>query len=120
MGLAYVLWVYDDAVRDVDRDSDLAGKSKLEIGEAILELCRPRMARRDVEVRSHPVRNHSNGVNLAGQGEVHSTWDQVYLWSRNCLRASYELTVEELETAKAVIEEKIAERTAAASENGGE
>lgn len=92
-------------IKDIDFD-----RHQIEIGEAVLELCKPRMERRDVEVRSVPVRGHSQGVNLAGQGEVHSTWEQVYFWSRNCLRASYELTVEELASAKSLIEEKIAER----------
>jgi len=114
MGLAYVLWVHDDAVRDAHRDAEQSWKWKLEVGEAVLELCRPRMSRRDVEIRSRPVRNHSNGVNLAGQGEVHSTSEQIYLWSRNCLRASYELSLEELEIARDLVNEKIAERKAEA------
>ena len=55
---------------------------------------------------------HSNAVNLAGQGEVHSSWQQVYLWSRNCLRPVYELDDDDLRAARQLIDEKLEERAA--------
>ena len=52
MGNAYVLWVYEDAVRHAPPDQSKDLKRKQAIGEAVVELCQPRMSRSDPELRS--------------------------------------------------------------------
>jgi len=111
MGNAYVLWVYEDALRHPPADHYKKLKWHQAIGEAVTELCQPRMRKRNPDVRSLPVGSDGNAVNLAGQGEVHSTWEQVYLWSRNCLRPLYELDESELLAARRLIDETLAERS---------
>ena len=51
MGNAYVLRVYEDAVRHAPPDQSKDLKRKQAIGEAVVELCQPRMSRSDPELR---------------------------------------------------------------------
>jgi hypothetical protein len=111
MGNAYILWVYEDAVRHPPSEPYTKLKWHRAIGEAVIELCRPRMGRRNPDICSVPLANHSNALNLAGQGEVHSTWEQVYFWSGNCLRPLYELDDADLQAIKRLIDEKLDERS---------
>jgi len=111
MGNSYILWVHDEPLEDARRDRDQAWKIKLQIGEGVLALCQPRAwASRELP-RSQPIRGYSNALQLAGAGEVSSSSEQLYFWSQNCLRALYDLDLEDLESAKRLIEEAIVEKT---------
>ena len=100
MGMAYILYIYDDAIRDAKYGRE---KYRNAVGDAVLDLCQMY-----AQNKSAPVLNHSNGVNLVTQTD--GTWTGVYLWSNNCLRSLHDLTTEELIQAKNIIQEKIDER----------
>lgn len=102
MGIAYILTVYDDGVRDAKHNPS---KYRTAVGDAVLSVCRPHM---DSPPPVAPVLNHTNCVKRVG--EQHSTWQQVYLWQANCLRAVHELSLDELAVARQIIDEALAER----------
>ena len=105
MGQAYILYVYDDAIRDA-KDDPLK-RYAIAVGKAVLTVCKDHWSRTE---SSAPVLNHSNAVNLAG--EQHSTWQQVFLWSQNCLRSAADLSLDDLELARRLLDETIEERKA--------
>ena len=76
MGYAYIIWVYDDGIRDAKPSTDYWGRLRTEVGEAVLQVSLR-------HVKSAAVLGHGNCVNRAD--EVHSTSERAYLWSRNCL-----------------------------------
>ncbi len=96
MGQAYILYVYEDAIQDA---------SVIDIGKAVLTVCQDHWSR---TASSAPIKNAANAVNLAA--EQHSTWQQVFLWSQNCLRSAADLSVQELELARGLIDNAIQEK----------
>jgi hypothetical protein len=96
MGQAYILYVYNDAIKDA---------SVLDIGKAVLTVCQDHWSR---TANSAPIKSAANAVNLAA--EQHSSWEQVFLWSQNCLRSAADLSVEELELARHKIDEASQDR----------
>lgn len=103
MGMAYILWIYDDAVRDAKYEPD---KYSQAVGEAVLSLCRS--AQWSEVPTSATVLNHHNCVNRAG--EQHSDWQAVYLWAGNCLWSASNMSDMALERAKELIDEEIENR----------
>ena len=103
MGLAYILWIYDDGIRDSKHEPR---KYRDAVGDAVLQVCRSSQWAK--VPTSAPVLNHSNCVNVAG--EQQSTWEQVYFWSQNCLRSARTLSADELLTARRIIDEELDSR----------
>lgn len=104
MGLAYILWVQDDGVRDAKDDPEKYSKA---VGEAVLQLCKSAQWSSDVP-SSASVLNQHNCINRAG--EQHSDWQAVYLWAGNCLWSAHDLTDKGLERARELIDEEIEQR----------
>lgn len=96
MGQAHILWIHEDAIRQADDDIESA------IGSSVLKIClHPDLEDTPAGLcrkRSTSVLNHQNGINTAC--EVHSSEEQVLIWSGNCLRTMSDMTHEEVEGAK--------------------
>ena len=104
MGLSYILWVNDDAVRCFRDEPE---KYRGALGEAILTVCKSAQWSSDVPT-SAAVLNYHNCVNRAG--EQHSDWQAVYLWAGNCLWSAHDLSDQGLRRARELIDEEIERR----------
>ena len=109
MGLAYILWVYDDGIRDAKHEPDKYTKA---VGEAVLQVCKSAQWTPDVPTSASVLNNH-NCVNRAG--EQHSDWQAVYLWAGNCLWPSHDMSDQGLQRARELLEEEIERRKTAKS-----
>lgn len=104
MGLAYILWVQDDMIRDAKHEPD---KFRGAIGDAVLHLCQSAQWSDDVPTAA-AVLNYHNCINRAG--EQHSDWQGVYLWAGNCLWSAHDLSDHGLKRARELIDEEIERR----------
>ena len=96
MGIAHILQIYDDGLTTYNRE-----KTKEAVGNAVISVCLERK-------RNAQVLGSINCVNKTA--EMHSTDEQMFLWSRNCLRSLNELSDEEIENAKQIYDEYFHER----------
>ncbi len=112
MGISYVMWVYDDGIRQAERSEEQRNKIQSALGEAVLKVC----LKPDYEsteqgferVTWSQVNNFGNCVNLVD--EVHSNDLGVYLWGSNCLAKIQDLDDKDLVTAKQIIDDEMARR----------
>jgi hypothetical protein len=86
MGIAYLMWIYDDALDQVTPDSPDWAKSCVELGEAVLRLTHDvgYFAGAGPKRRTaHALGHTAKAVNYCD--EAHSADQRVYLWSGNRL-----------------------------------
>ncbi len=127
MGNAYILWIYEDAIRHATLNEDAKASYCKAVGEAVLKVClEPDRELSPSGIKPVPyagiLQSNSNDVCLAGK--QHSTWQQVYLWAGNCLTPLYDLTEERLRDAKCLVEDELKRRRHRSAEqdappNGG-
>jgi len=88
MGIGYVMWICDDAIRGAKVPSPEKDKICSDLAEGVLEVCLdPNYESTPDGLRRYPaatVANHGNGINFVD--EIHSRDWGVYLWGENCLR----------------------------------
>ena len=120
MGEAYLMWIYDDGVRDALGSAEEWAEMEAAVGKAALKLClrpdywlNPRTMKMQ-RMPAHPVGNHGDCVYLCD--EVHSSDEKAYLWKGNCLRPFSELSDKELELAERLL---LAEQVSRQSSDGG-
>lgn len=106
MGYAIVLWIYEDAIRDCERSTEIWERCRPDIGEAVLQVC----IGGQHGVKSAPIRNHGNAVNRFGA--LHSTWLTPIVWSGNRLAHLSRLDDKEFESLYEEIQEERKRRTA--------
>lgn len=114
MGICHIVCVREDALKmNEDRPDELVSA----IGQGIRTLCvDPEHAVTPVgakRVRSATVLNAGGGLQHAG--EVHSTDEQIFVWSGNCLRTLDELNDEQVTGAKQLFEHLLENRLAGRS-----
>ena len=101
MGIAHILWVYEDGLTHHDR-----GVLAPAVGEAVVDLCMNPIMTSTPEglrpLRSRPVLNHGNCINKAA--ELRSVDEQIFVWAGNCLRPLYDLDNDGLDRAKALFD----------------
>ena len=104
MGLAHIMVVRDDAIRN----AKVSEEQKLEtaVGAAVVQLCLDpdyeETAEGHVRITDAAVLNHPNGISCVG--EVGSLDVQVFAWIGNCLRPIAELSQEDLDLIKKIVE----------------
>ena len=109
MATAHLLFVFDDGIvhakdseAEFTRHAEALGKSVLKLClEPIREWTESGLRR----VTSAEVLTHGNCVNWVD--DVPSTEQQVYMWSGNCLRPLANLSDDELQNAKDLLDEEI-------------
>ncbi len=104
MGLAFILWVQNDMIRDAEHRPETFRSA---IGDAVIELCQSAQWSDGVP-NSATVLNWHNSINRAG--EMHSSWQGVYLWAGNCLWSAHDLSDQGLKRARELIDEEIERR----------
>ncbi len=95
MGYAHVLWIYEDAVRHSDNESE--DRLAMEVGRAVLAACRER--RGGTTPRPFSVFGFSNAVNWVDR--VDAGERTVYAWSGNRLAPMEHLDAAEREALTA-------------------
>jgi hypothetical protein len=108
MAMVHLLFVFDDGIV-LAKNSEIGFIRYAEaLGEAVLKLClEPIREWTESRLRrptSATVLNYENCANWVD--EVDSTEQRVYMWSRNCLRPIAGLSDDELQNAKAMLEEE--------------
>lgn len=103
MGMAHLIWVYEDGIEDALIDPQSWKERAEQVGEAVLQVTLSRHHTNDrPTVDKAGVGSHANCVQHCDH--VHSGNAGVYLWLGNCLRRMQELD----ENGLATLEEMIA------------
>lgn len=96
MGIAHILWIYEDGLTTYNREI-----TKEAVGNAVISVCLERKRKAQV----------LGSINCESKAaEMHSTDEQMFLWSRNCLRSLNDFNDEEIENAKQIFDEYFHER----------
>lgn len=107
MGIAHILYVYEDGLNCYDQQ-----KTEEAVGAAVMAVClnpeKTYSGINPLKPRVAPVLGAGNCVNRAA--EVHSTDEQIFVWARNCLRTLDQLRDEEVESAKQLFDALYEER----------
>lgn len=110
MGMAHILWVYEDGLT---LNSEKGDRLEAALGQAVFKLCmNPDYAATEhgtQRIRSHKVLNQFAGV--CHLESVHSSDRRLFVWADNCLRGVGDLTDEELQDARALFEAELARRS---------
>ena len=108
MPMAHLLFVFDDGIVQAKVSEIGFTRHAVALGEAVLKLClepiREWTESGLKRVTSAQVLNYEKCANWVD--EVDSTEQRVYMWSRNCLRPLAELSDDELQNAKAMLDEE--------------
>lgn len=114
MGISHIFHVYEDALTQRNASPE---ELKALLGEALWTLCmEPRYAMEPTgreRVKWHDIRNHGSSVLYVG--EVHSSQEEVYIWSGNCLRRLDELRDDQIEGARRLFNDRCEERLSGTS-----
>jgi hypothetical protein len=111
MGIAHILWIYEDGLRlgKSKRDSE---RDSAALGRAIYSLCDHRDIAETPEGRQlithKPLFEMGNCVNWCD--EAHSSQTKAYLWSGNCLRSASQLEADEVIQLQTLINVEIVGR----------
>jgi hypothetical protein len=112
MGVAHIMYVYEDGIKQPPKDVSDVAAFQQEIGAAVLKVCLDASYANTpdglLRLRSHGLRSHSNAVNWVD--EVLSTQTRLFIWDQNCLQTLSEASDEELAAAKRLIEREMAGR----------
>ena len=106
MGMAHILYLYEDGLTTYD-----AAKTKEAVATAVMKVC---LAPHEFtsggakQIRTAAVLGDGNCVNHVA--EVHSTDEQIFVWTGNCLRTLAQLKDQEVDAAKKLFDELYEDR----------
>ena len=108
MGMSYIAFIQDDAIRVARGNPEAWVRIRSELGEALLTLClrQPKAPWSISRATSPPFLTHQVGNTYGGVGvcdEVHTLDQRVFVWHRDSLKALDKATDEELEIASELI-----------------
>jgi hypothetical protein len=113
MGMAHVLYAYEDGIRGSKDPGGNRAKYVQALGEALLNLCLSpvyeRTEKGPARVTDAAILNHESCLNWVD--EIHSEQERLYMWYGNCLRSVADLADEELNRAKQLLDEETNRRS---------
>jgi hypothetical protein len=109
MGMAHLLYIYDDGIRDAADDADAHEQIASQVGTGVLKLCldpdyRSLPSGEIVRVTRASTEGHGNAINHCDR--VHAGGEEVYMWSGNRLASIGDLDDDELERLSEIVSEE--------------